>query len=187
MANLSESEDLVLLEALKMGSQRAFSLLFEKYYLDLVMFAGVYIHDQDACEDIVQNVFMELWRGHETLGVMSSLRSYLIVCTRNRCFNELEHRKVISEHVRFEMRNKDVFDSHADEYIMFSELKILIDKLLDKLKPAERQAFELSRTGGLTHKKIAVIQNCSVKTVEARICNVLKTIRRSIEKNYEPI
>ena len=182
MANYSQSEDIVLLEALRLGSRRAFSLLFEKYYLDLVMFAGIYIPEQDVCEDMVQNVFLEIWRKHECLNVSTSLRNYLITGTRNRCLNELEHRKVVSQHIRFEMRNPEAFVSRCDDYLLYSELKHIIEDQLNRLNTAEGETIDRSRNAGLTDKEIASIQRCSIRTVEVRIGNVIRAIRSAIEK-----
>jgi len=67
-------EEHYLLVELKQGNKEAFSLIFQKYYKDLVLFGGSLLRDKFQCEDIVQNVFLKLWRNRETLEIETSLK-----------------------------------------------------------------------------------------------------------------
>ena len=62
------SDEQQIFDYLKEGDEEAFSSLFRKYYRDLVLFAGTILPDRkELCEDIVQNVFTDLWnRRNET-------------------------------------------------------------------------------------------------------------------------
>lgn len=54
-------EEHILIDKLKKGNKNAFSLLFTAYYKDIVLFGRSFIHEREACEDIVQTVFLKLW------------------------------------------------------------------------------------------------------------------------------
>ncbi len=58
-------EEYLLVQKLIAGDDFAFSCIFKTYYLDLVMFAGTFVHDRQAAEEIVQDVFIRLWEYRE--------------------------------------------------------------------------------------------------------------------------
>ena len=60
MGKLDKQQEYFVLSALKQDSKEAFSLLFQTYYTDLVLFCGNFIKDKDSCEDIVQSIFLKL-------------------------------------------------------------------------------------------------------------------------------
>lgn len=55
---------------------------------------GRYLPEQAACEDIVQDTFLKVWNLRDRLDIAVSLRVYLIGAVRNRCLNEIKHRKL---------------------------------------------------------------------------------------------
>ena len=61
MENKNEFTDALLMAALKLDSHDAFVEIFRMYYSDLVMFCGQFVDSREACEDIVQDVFVKLW------------------------------------------------------------------------------------------------------------------------------
>ena len=89
-----ENLDFVILSGIKNGEEKAFDLLFEHYYSNLCHYAASVIRDHDAAEDIVQDLFAELWVNHKQITIRSSLYSYLLRSTRNACLDHLKHLKV---------------------------------------------------------------------------------------------
>ena len=74
-----------LLLKLSQGSHAAFVSLFEYYYKDLVMFAGTWLrNEQEACEDIVQDVFLNLWEKRKEMAQVVSLKSFLLKSVQKR-------------------------------------------------------------------------------------------------------
>jgi len=74
--------DEALVEVLRTGDMRAYEEIFSRYYPSLSKFASALLKDTHAAEDIVQNVFMKIWRGRGELAADQSLRNYLFVLTR---------------------------------------------------------------------------------------------------------
>jgi len=85
-----------LISRLKEDCQNSFSILFDTYYKDLVLFAGSMIRDKSVCEDIVQTIFMKLWNDRNTLNIETSLKSYLMRAVYNSCIDEIRHQKIIN-------------------------------------------------------------------------------------------
>lgn len=113
----SQQFDAQLLARLKENSHKSYSILFQTYYKDLVLFAGSIIQDRPTCEDIVQNIFLKLWNERDNLTIETSLKSYLIRATRNSCIDHIRHRKIVDNYVSefFGVNNNYT----TEEYILY--------------------------------------------------------------------
>ncbi|MCM1449145.1 MAG: RNA polymerase sigma-70 factor [Clostridiales bacterium] len=171
----------LLLAALKFDSHEAFSLIFRRYYTDLVLFAGSFFVSQADCEDIVQNVFYKIWKERKTLDITRSLKSYLFKLVQNQCLDELRHKKVKLAYETY--AHKQILALSPHDYILHAELKNKYDDIIAKMPSAEREAFLLSRVEQLKYAEIAIKLNVSVRTVEVRISNALKFLKLNL-KNF---
>ena len=171
MLNIQQqtSDDRFLVIALKQDDKQAFTRLFHAYYKDLVLFGGTYIPEKSTCEDIVQNIFLKLWNDRKTLEIENSLKSYLLKAVRNYCLDELRHRRIIDEHVAYELN---------------SDLCRQLKNALEQLPPQEREVFEMSRLENIKYQEIANRLNISVRTVEVRISKALKQLRILLKDFY---
>ena len=83
------SSDKHLIRAIKGGDTKSFDELFEKYYDRYFSFACALLHDENAAEDVLQNVFLKIWIGRDRLDETRNLESYLLVSVRNEIFDHL--------------------------------------------------------------------------------------------------
>jgi RNA polymerase sigma-70 factor (ECF subfamily) len=72
---------------LRAGDRQTFEALFRAYHARLCGFAHSYVHNAAEAEELVQDVFLNLWRTRETLEVHTSVRAYLFRAVRNRVLN----------------------------------------------------------------------------------------------------
>lgn len=175
---LKMSEELYLFAEIKKGNRDAFSLLFKKYYKDLVMYAGSMLNDREKSEDIVQNVFLKLWADREQLEIISSPKSFLIKSVKNACYDVLRHKIVVSEHEKSALIYSKLDDFDTENYIFYSDLHQHLDKALEKLPPAYKEAFELNRFEGLKYREIASRLSVSERTIEVRIGKAIALLRK---------
>ncbi len=181
MNNLTDNQnDEFLFREIKKGNHMAFSVLFEKYYADLVMYCGSIIRSRTDCEDIVQDVFFKLWRKRETLEIEGSVKVYLLRAARNGCLDCIRHSKVVNVHQENAVKDSvpEVYDT--DDYIMYSDLKGHLGAILRQMDAKAAEAFRMNRFDHLKYKEIAEKLNVSERTVEVRIGNALKAIRTGI-------
>ena len=115
------------------------------YYKDLVLFGGTYIPEKSTCEDIVQNIFLKLWNDRKSLVIENSLKSYLLKAVRNYCLDELRHRRIIDEHIAYELKSDSIDIDTTENYILYSDLCRQLKNALEQLPPQEREVFEMSR------------------------------------------
>ncbi|MBB3188527.1 RNA polymerase sigma-70 factor [Microbacter margulisiae] len=175
------NEEHYLLAELGQGNKEAFSLLFRKYYKDMVLFGGNYLYDKTRCEDIVQTIFAQLWENRETLVIETSLKSFLLRSVRNGCIDELRHRQSIREHESYTEAFGPLGDLDTENYILYSDLQAHLDEALDKLPEAYKQAFVMNRFDGLKYKEIALKLEISERTVEVRIGKAIGLLRHHLK------
>jgi len=177
-------EERYLLTKLRKGDVEAFSFLFKSYYKDLVLFGGYFLSDRITCEDIVQSVFLKLWRDHATLDIEISLKSYLLKSVRNSCLDELRHQNIVREHVDYTLSNNLLDDMDTENYVLYSDLSSQLTNALDKLPEDCRIAFEMNRFEGLKYKEIANRLNVSERTIEVRIGKALGLLRKYLREFF---
>lgn len=159
-----------------------FNKLFHEYYANLSRFAFTYVKDEDAAEEIVQEVFVNLWQKQD-INEVTSIRSFLYISVKNRSINYLrDHKTRILHENEYAMEcEKNMFYENTEyEYQQIEEaVKNAIGELPDKC----REIFELSRNENLTYQQIADQLNISKKTVENQISIAIKKLKNSL-KNY---
>ncbi len=143
------------------------------------------VKDQSTAEDIVQEVFYELYRKKETLKI-DSLKAYLSRAVFNRSINYVKGRREIVE------SNDDTVVDRVETYdsqdqMEYNELENYINKIIDTLPEKCRLVFVLSRFEQLSYKEIAQRLDISVKTVENQMSKALKILRQEFVtyKNLE--
>jgi RNA polymerase sigma-70 factor (ECF subfamily) len=176
--------DEALVREIKLGDEKAFQLIYENYCRQLIRFAASYLPDISDAEEIVQNVFVELWEKREQLDPEHFVKNYLYKVTVNKAYNHLK-RKVVE---RKYLQCLDVLEAstvnEAEKKIYREELAGAINQLLSQLPEQQRNIFHLSRWEGLSNKEIAERLQISVRTVENQVYRAVKYIRENIKPDH---
>ncbi len=159
-----------------------FNKLFHDYYTNLSRFAFTYVKDEAVAEELVQEVFVNLWQKQE-LKEISSIRSFLYISVRNRALNYLRDNKARTLHENdFALeRGRDALYEY-NEY-EHKQLEALVKGAIAELPEKCREIFELSRNENLSYQQIADQLNISAKTVENQISIAIKKLRIKL-KDY---
>lgn len=175
------NDDAAVLSRLRAGDAATFDGTFRRWYPSLVRFAQRILTDRAQAEEIVQDVFLELWHRRETLEGTASAQAWLFLAARNRAFNVLRRERMIA---RLTPRvNVAIAPARYDEAsdalagIEEAELHDAISHAIDALPPRCREVFMLSRRRGLRHAQIAAQLGITVKAVEAQITRALRQLR----------
>jgi RNA polymerase sigma factor, sigma-70 family/RNA polymerase sigma-70 factor, Bacteroides expansion family 1 len=150
--------------------------LFKRFYKPLRAYAFRYVNDQCLSEDIVQDVFFELWHRHESINFEApSIKSYLFRAVYTRSLNALNKKRQDSSNVEY-VNEVDILDQYVSSYIQNSEDSLLFKELeeeilsyINSLPPQCHKIFMLSRSYGLKNREIAEQLNVSIKAVEKQI------------------
>ncbi len=80
------------------GDIEDYRLFFNRYTLILRRFCVKYLPDEDYAKDVVQETMIRLWERRNRFNDMSAVVSFLFVTTKNAIFDEIRHRKVVSQY-----------------------------------------------------------------------------------------
>jgi RNA polymerase sigma-70 factor (family 1) len=154
-----------------------FKSVFEEYYQPLCNYAYTYTKDRDACEDIVQEIFLRVWEKKRDIIATKNVRYYLFSAVRNNCLSFIEKKKKSSALLVEDMAaslgtlpEEKIDSRHPDPLL-------LINEGLSLLPPKCKDAFLLSRIGDLSYQEIANSMNISNKTVENQIGKAIKILK----------
>lgn len=180
MAEINFNLEALLVQRLRGGDKQALSELYNTYWQLLFVSAYNVIKDKELCEDIIQDVFMDIWHNREKLKINISLKGYLYACTRYQVFNQIKKNKN-KIHIDFSNDLDIRFQYTTPETeIIHNELVQQINGIIESLPTKCQLVYKLSREERLSHKEIARRLDITVKTVENHITKALQTIRLSM-------
>ncbi len=148
--------------------------IFYKNYSSLCNYASAFVKDPMEAEDIVQNLFIQLWQSGKLQQIEHTER-FLLKATKFKCIDY--HRTVkTTQPIPTDEVLKGVHSPKSD--INEEDIEPLFHYFASKLPPKTRVVFLKSREGGMTYKEIAEEMDISVKTVEAQMSRALKQMRQ---------
>ena len=173
-------DEKALLHRLAHGDEAALTAIYHHYWQPLFLSAYQVLKDKKACEDIVQNLFLQLWLKREHLQVHASLKSYLLAATRYQVFHYLKNRPETIElpealAMRFTL-------STSDQSLLQKDLSQRVKEVVASLPQQCRLIYQLSREEHLSHKEISERLHLSPKTVENQITIALRRLRHSLQE-----
>jgi len=168
------------------GDKNAFERMFKAYYKPLCNYACSIIKDIDESEDVVQNMFYNLWHKRETIQINTSVKSYLYRAVHNDCLNKIKHGKIKSIYVEDYKKSADASFEDASKALQAKELGKQINEAIASLPEQCGNVFKLSRFENLKYSEIAMQLNISVKTVENHMGKALKILRERL-KDHLPV
>lgn len=167
-------------------TEQKFKQLFDAYYGRLIVHALRFVDTQAEAEDVVGDVFYELWKKIDTVDLDSGMVAYLYRAGTTRALNVLRHKNVAA--VRIEMlevigeRRLDfIAEDDTERDVESEEIARNIRDAVNELPERCRQIFILSYVNGLKNKEIADAMNISVRTVEAQIYKALRFMREKLK------
>lgn len=172
--------DVHLLDQLRKGDEKALEELYERYWEQLFISAYNLVKNREICEDILQEIFIDLWNKRERLEIRVSLKSYLYTCTVYKVYDYFRKNKKIIKIELLEDFDKRIQTSDPESRMIHEELVSHVNNAIDSLPEKCRIIFRLSRDEQLSYKEIADKLNISVKTVEAQITKALKILKSTI-------
>ncbi|WKN42109.1 RNA polymerase sigma-70 factor [Tunicatimonas pelagia] len=181
---VTASESALVLQ-LSQGQSVAFEALFRIYYSRLYRFAYSLLRSAEDAEEILQDVFIQVWEKRQQLDPESSFSSYLFTCTKHKALNVIRHR--VYERQYQSQSSANAISTDTEEQIYFQELQEATQNAVDALHPQRKRIFKMSREEGLTYREIAQALGISQKTVENHLGLALKDLRRSLKEHVIPL
>lgn len=179
-----------ILSDLKKGDLTAYTLVFNDYFPRLYQFALTYVLDEAEAKNIVQDIFIKLWENRSNLRENTSVLSFLLTITKNKCLDYLKHQQIENKFKEQAVvyQNEMELNYYAlmrleIDMLDYKEILQIVEKTLNLLPPQCQQVFRMSRYENLTNAEIANKLGIGQKAVEANITRALKVFRKEL-KDY---
>ena len=161
--------------------------LYKKYFSKLVIYALSILHKQEVAEEIVSDVFVNIWLQKEDLLWKDDLQSYLFKSVHNKCIDYLRSQKTIRNQKTVELYlllENDILaePNFVIEKIFSGNLEQTIQQAINKLPPKRKEIFLLSRIENLSYRQIADKLSISVNSVKTQLSRSLEFLRKEVKK-----
>ena len=184
----------VLLTGLCQGDDQAYEILIQRYQQPVYNLVCRLMNDPSDAADIVQEVFLKVFRNIRSFRQGSSLKTWIYRIAVNEAYN---HRRWFSRHQRQEVAlapddgaqayadsladpGRTPFDQAADH-----ETRALVERALENLNPKFRAAVVLRDIEDLSYEEIAAVLDVSLGTVKSRILRGREALRKVLEGRLE--
>jgi RNA polymerase sigma-70 factor (ECF subfamily) len=167
-----------MVTALKAGDQSAVAQLYDRYSAVVYAVALRVLGDTGAAEDVLQEVFLQLWRNPGAFdAARGSLAPWLAVIARNRAIDFLRKRKP-------ETDLEDVIISVAPDLARDADRARAAEKVrgvIGTMPPPQRSVLEMAYFEGMSHSEIASKTGEPLGTIKTRIRAGLITLRKAFQ------
>lgn len=163
-----------LLKLIAKSREAAFAELFERYWKILLDKALKILKQREMAEDVVQEVFTDLWKKRTGLKV-DKVAAYLHTSVKYKAISQIRKNKIpLSELGHAE----HLFSAYAvEDMVDYWELTGLLEYYIDELPEKCQKVFRMSRFQHLRNREIATALNLSVKTVEKHITRATHSLK----------
>ncbi|MCW5982290.1 MAG: sigma-70 family RNA polymerase sigma factor [Bryobacteraceae bacterium] len=189
-------EDAVLIESLRQGAETAYEQLVARYQQPVYNLAFRLVEDPSDTADVVQEVFLKVFRHIGSFRGQSSLKTWIYRIAVNEAHN---HRRWFSRHRKLEVDIEPDEDAGRSGYCntlpdpakspyeiaLGFETRTLIEEALGRLKPVFRHAVVLRDVEDLSYEEIAEVLNISIGTVKSRILRGREALRKELLERLE--
>lgn len=180
-----KQDNIIDLEKIKGGSQIEFSRMLNFYTKDLFIFTLGILGNKENAEEVVNDVFLNIWENRKKIIDIKNLKGYLFIAVKNRALSALKSKKDIVNIDDLPTFYIDKIKAPADHSIPSDTMEV-INLAIDKLPPKCKMVFSLSKLQGFKNHEIATMLEVTEKTVEyhlktavTKLCDALDHLRSS--------
>jgi RNA polymerase sigma-70 factor (family 1) len=174
---LTETATIALFKKVQTGDTRSFDVLFDMYWEDLYRYCIRVIDDMDDAEDIVQELFCDLWENRERVKIEVGLRAYLYGGLRKKILKRFRDKGIQQKHL--DILKSTLLENKGESplgSLIASDLhKNLLD-FLQTLPRKEREVYILNQVEGYSVKEISEQYKTSEQTVRNQLNNAARKL-----------
>ena len=153
--------------------------MFRRYYASVCAYAARFVDIEDA-EDVADDVMVWLWEKREGIDIQTTFRQYLFTMVYHRACKVAMRNRLAQDTAAYMNEYRKRHELNEEDFMLVEELKERIKKAIASLPETYRDAFLLHRFEGKSYKEIAEIFNMSPKTIDYRIQQALKLLRKEL-------
>jgi RNA polymerase sigma-70 factor (ECF subfamily) len=175
----ARASDAALIQRIVERDESALAVLYDRYAGMLSSVLNRILHDTQAAEEILQDIFYQLWRTAANFdATRGSLPGWLMVIARNRAISRLRRHNPASGDELEE--NTVVIPANLESSVAQTQMIGKVRGALEKLPQEQRAAVELAYFEGLTHTEIAAKTGDPLGTVKTRLRTAVQTLKKNL-------
>lgn len=184
--NTNCADDSLLWSRLRTGDEKAFSVLFTKYYEHLLRYGNSFSNHAEKVQDCIQDVFADLWLYKHSLSDNANVKAYLLSSVRKRIARLQERDHIFSKITStdsieflfdFSIEHKLIIDESTTDKV--NQLNILINLLPSR----QKEALYLRYHQGLSVEQIADILDVNYQSANNLLHRALLNLRKEWNAN----
>ena len=175
-------DETYLLHRLAAGDEGAFRILYDTYRDKLFFYVLRITASQQMAEDVLQEVFVKIWVGRESMKQVQCFSAWLFRVAKNKTLNGLRRLSLETLILAEVASNTDRQVNHTAETVDFLDTKKALHDAMEQLPPQQKLVYRLRWEQGLKSREIAMQLNISPLTVKKHMANASRSIRSLLEK-----
>lgn len=177
MNEVKHISDEQLMQEIKAGNMLAFDALYRKYSARIYKFAVSLLKVPEEAENIVQDVFLNLWINRDKVDKGSSVRYYVFTIAYHASITAIRKKLKESNYIGELVRQLDLEQDPGSLQLEYRELEDKLNTVIDELPARQKEVYLLHRVEGLKYAEIAERLGLSVNTIENHMARALHAIR----------
>lgn len=180
LSNLELKEN--TLHKLKDGDLSSFEEVFAIFSPKLYAFVYRYIKSKEESEEIVQEVFIQIWETRSKLNEKLSFKSYIYTITKNKIIDYFRRKKIESLSKNYIEAFTNLVRDDTYNELFYKDYDSLLIKAIGQLSEKRKEIFILSKKFGMSRSEIASFYGISENTVKNQLHEALNFLRTILKK-----
>lgn len=177
---LFTNTDKLMVSGLKKGDEQAFADLFQKYSKKIYAVSRKLQLGHQEAEEVVQEVFLKIWRNRTNLDEDLSFNSYILTVAKSVVFKFSRKKAYHLAYEKYALSRSLAYDNQTEDYVVFSDMEAFSQKCLDNLPPQQRQVFMMKTRDNFSIDEISAELNLSKRTVENHFYRACKELKQQL-------
>jgi len=169
-----------LMQEIKADNMFAFDALYGKYSRKLYRFGYSILKSKEDSENLIQDVFLNLWENRHKVEKNASIQSYVFTIAYNSAISILRKKTKDFQFVEYLKSLQEIIEEPVNVELEYIELTAKLDMIINELPQRQKEVYLLHKVEGLKYNVIAEQLHISVNTIENHMSRALKTIREKL-------
>ncbi|MBA4744115.1 MAG: RNA polymerase sigma-70 factor [Muricauda sp.] len=177
---MKHKNEIFIINSLKSGDKKIFERLYSDYYQKLCAFLLNYCQNRAIIEDVVQDVFLNLWMKRKDIHIKTSLNAFLYRAAYNRLMDKYRHLRLKNDMLSSYYHTAVILAADVDSETSKKKMKLL-ENCMEELPERCKEVFYASKIQGLNYKELSERFQISLKTVEGHISRAYRILKECMQ------
>lgn len=184
MSNYKTLNDHELADLLRYDDEAAFNEIYIRYWDKLYVLSRKRLGDMCESEEVVQDIFCNLWRKRHTFVLQNGFNNYFSVAVKFEVINRLAKKQRVATYEKEISSMNTEVDQSTQQTLDLNELLQQLQININSLPEKCRFVFRLQYEQGYSQRQIAEKLNISEKTVEAHLTKARRNLRSAVMNSF---